>query len=135
MTVYHIMAVFRYTTVMKRAFVLILLITLLVSLSAAVAPVSASVGTVAVEIKKGSSEEIVWKAVREEYTDAWLERYAVSPLSFALAYSDELSSLLPLSDYLVSTETNGEVKVLDRMSGKIITFIMKDGGIAALSVE
>lgn len=135
MTVYHIMAVFRYTTVMKRAFVLILLITLLVSLSAAVAPVSASVGTVAVEIKKGSSEEIVWKAVREEYTDAWLERYAVSPLSFALAYSDELSSLLPLSDYLVSTETNGEVKVLDRMSGKIITFIIKEGGIAALSVE
>lgn len=135
MTVYHIMAVFRYTTVMKRAFVLILLITLLVSLSASVSPVSSSIGTVAVEIKKGSSEEIVWKAVREEYTDAWLEKYAVSPLSFALAYSDTLSSLLPLSDYLVSTETNGEVKVLDRLSEKVITFIMKEGGIAALSVE
>ncbi len=135
MTVYHITAVFRYTTVMKRALVLILLITLLVSLSASVAPVSASIGTVAVEIKKGSSEEVAWKAVREEYTDEWLEKYAVSPLSFALAYSDELSSLLPLSDYLVSTETNGEVKVLDRMSGKIITFIIKEGGIAALSVE
>lgn len=135
MTVYHITAVFRYTTVMKRALVLILLITLLVSLSASVSPVSASIGTVAVEIKKGSSEEVAWKAVREEYTDEWLEKYAVSPLSFALAYSDELSSLLPLSDYLVSTETNGEVKVLDRMSGKIITFIIKEGGIAALSVE
>jgi hypothetical protein len=135
MTVYHITAVFRYTTVMKRAFVLILLITLLVSLSASVSPVSSSIGTVAVEIKKGSSEEIVWKAVREEYTDAWLEKYAVSPLSFALAYSDTLSSLLPLSDYLVSTETNGEVKVLDRLSEKVITFIMKEGGIAALSVE
>ena len=129
------MAVFRYTTVMKRALVLILLITLLVSLSASVSPVSSSIGTVAVEIKKGSSEETVWKAVREEYTDAWLERYAVSPLSFALAYSDELSSLLPLSDYLVSTESGGEVKVLDRVSGKVITFIMKEGGIAALSVE
>ena len=129
------MAVFRYTTVMKRALVLILLITLLVSLSASVSPVSSSIGTVAVEIKKGSSEETVWKAVREEYTDAWLERYAVSPLSFALAYSDELSSLLPLSDYLVSTESGGEVKVLDRVSGKVITLIMKEGGIAALSVE
>ena len=129
------MAVFRYTTVMKRALVLILLITLLVSLSASVSPVSSSIGTVAVEIKKGSSEETVWKAVREEYTDAWLERYAVSPLSFALAYSDELSSLLPLTDYPVSIETNGEVKVLDRVSGKVITFIMKEGGIAALSVE
>ena len=129
------MAVFRYTTVMKRALVLILLITLLVSLSASVSPVSSSIGTVAVEIKKGSSEETVWKAVREEYTDAWLERYAVSPLSFALAYSDELSSLLPLSDYLVSTESGGEVKILDRVSGKVITFIMKEGGIAALSVE
>ena len=129
------MAVFRYTTVMKRALVLILLITLLVSLSASVSPVSSSIGTVAVEIKKGSSEETVWKAVREEYTDAWLERYAVSPLSFALAYSDELSSLLPLTDYLVSIETNGEVKVLDRVSGKVITIIMKEGGIAALSVE
>ena len=120
---------------MKRALVLILLIALLVSLSASVSPVSSSIGTVAVEIKKGSSEEIVWKAVREEYTDAWLEKYAVSPLSFALAYSDTLSSLLPLSDYLVSTETGGEVKVLDRLSGKIITFIIKEGGIAALSVE
>ena len=135
MTVYHIMAVFRYTDTMKRALALILLFTLLVSLSASVAPVSASIGTVAVEIKKGSSEETAWKAVREEYTDAWLEKYAVSPLSFALAYSDELSSLLPLSDYLVSTENGGEVKVLDRLSGKVITFIMKEGGIAALSVE
>ena len=135
MTVYHIMAVFRYTDTMKRAFVLILILSLLSSLTAAVAPVSASIGTVAVEIKKGSSEETAWKAVREEYTDEWLERYAVSPLSFALAYSDELSSLLPLSDYLVSTENGGEVKVLDRVSGKVITFIMKEGGIAALSVE
>ena len=135
MTVYHIMAVFRYTDTMKRALVLILILSLLSSLTAAVAPVSASIGTVAVEIKKGSSEETAWKAVREEYTDAWLERYAVSPLSFALAYSDELSSLLPLSDYLVSTESGGEVKVLDRLSGKVITFIMKEGGIAALSVE
>ena len=135
MTVYHIMAVFRYTDTMKRALALILILSLLSSLTAAVAPMSASIGTVAVEIKKGSSEETAWKAVREEYTDAWLEKYAVSPLSFALAYSDELSSLLPLSDYLVSTESGGEVKVLDRVSGKVITFIMKEGGIAALSVE
>ncbi len=120
---------------MKRALVLILLLSVLFSVHASVAPVSASIGTVAVEIRKGSSEELVWKAAGEEYSDGWLEKYSVSPLSFALAYSDELSSLLPLSDYLVSTEDGGEVKVLDRASGKVITFIIKEGGIAALSVE
>ena len=120
---------------MKRTLALLLLSVFLFPLCASVAPVSYSIGTVVIEMKKGSSEELVWNAVRREYNDEWLEKYAVSPLSFALAYSSELSSLLPLEDYLVSVETDGEVKVLDRESGRIIIFIIKEGGIAALRVE
>ncbi len=100
-----------------------------------VAPISSVLGKISVKPEEGSAEYLVWRAVKKEYSDRWLEDYTSSPVPFALAYSSSLSSLLPLSDYLVSVENDGEVKVLDRESGTVITFIIKEGRIAALRVD
>ncbi len=104
-------------------------------LFSSVAPVSASIGKVCVSPKKGSSEYLVWSAVRREYSDDWLERYTSAPVAFALAYSSSLSSLLPMHNCLVSEENDGEVKVLDCEKRTVITFIIKEGRIAALRID
>lgn len=120
---------------MKRVLVFALLSLTCFALSAVVAPVSTSIGKVSLSPERGSAEYLVWSAVRREYSDEWLERYTSSPVPFALAYSSVLSPLLPLSDYLVSVENEGEVKVLDMESGSVITFIIKEGSITALRIE
>ncbi len=104
-------------------------------LFSSVQPVSSKIGRVCVSPEKGSSEYLVWSAVKRQYSDEWLERYTSSPVPFALSYSDSLSSLLPLDDFLVSVESDGEVKVLDRESGSVITFIIKEGRITALRID
>ncbi len=120
---------------MKRVFVFLIVSAVLSLLPASIAPESVSIGTVAVDIREGSAEELVYKALKGEYSDEWLEKYTLSPISFALAYSEELSLLLPMDNFLISTMKNNEIKVLDQMGGSIITFIIKDGKIEALRVE
>lgn len=80
-------------------------------------------------------EEVVYSAVREEYTDSWLESYAFSPLEFALAYSDELSGILPLERFLLSSASGNEIKVQDQRTGMVLTFILKEGKIEAMSFQ
>lgn len=120
---------------MKRVLVFALLALMCSVLSAAVAPVSSTIGKVSLSPERGSAEYLVWSAVRREYSDDWLERYTSSPVPFALAYSSALSPLLPLDNYLVSEENEGEVRVLDMESGSVITFIIKEGSITALRIE
>lgn len=124
-----------YNPCMKRVFLLIVSSLLLFPLPAAVSPVSSLIGTVAVDIKEGSMEEVVYSAVREEYTDSWLGSYALSPLEFALAYSDELSGILPLDNFLLSSASGNEIKVQDRRTGMVLTFILKEGKIEAMSFQ
>lgn len=120
---------------MKRILVFALLSLLCFALSAAVAPASSTIGKVSLSPERGSAEYLVWSAVRRQYSDDWLERYTSSPVPFALAYSSALSHLLPLDNYLVSEENDGEVKVLDMESGTVITFIIKEGSITALRID
>ncbi len=120
---------------MKRVLVFTLAVLTSLSLFSAVAPVSTSIGRVVLSPDKGSAEYLVWSAVKSEYSDEWLEKYASSPVPFALAYSSSLSPLLPLENYLVSEENEGEVKVLDINGGSVITFIIKEGRITALRIE
>ncbi len=108
---------------------------LLLPLSASISPVSQSIGTVAVEIENGSAEELVYNAMREEYTSLWLEKYAINPTSFALAYSEALSTLLPMDNFLLSTLNGNEIKVLEQKSSTLLTFIIKEGRISALHKE
>lgn len=120
---------------MKRVLVFALAVLLSLPLFSAVAPLSTSIGKVSLSPVRGSAEYLVWSAVRREYSDGWLERYTSSPVPFALAYSSTLSPLLPLDNYIVSEENDGEVKVLDMESGTVITFIIKEGSITALRID
>lgn len=99
------------------------------------APYSERMGNIAVEIKEGSEESIIYKAVKEEYTDLWLEEYTSSPVPFAVAYSQTLSRLLPMEHFLLSESKDGRVKVLDQASNTLVTFIIKEGRITALQAE
>lgn len=119
---------------MKRVFVFLVVSAVLSFLSASVAPESVNIGTVAIDIKEGSAEAIIYNAMKSEYSDSWLEKYTISPISFALAYSEELSPLLPMENFLISSMKDNEIKVLDQTGGNIITFIFKDGKIEAVRV-
>ena len=126
---------FIYTGLMKRIFVFTVVALSSFLLFSSVSPVSSSIGKVCISPEKGSNEYLVLHAVKREYTDEWLEKYTQSPVAFALAYSSSLSSLLPLDDCLVSEENDGEIKVLDNKSGSVLTFLMKEGRIAALRID
>lgn len=120
---------------MKRVFVFFLVSAVLSLLPASIAPESVSIGTVAVDIRDGSAESLIYNAMKGEYSDEWLEKYTLSPVSFALSYSEELSPLLPMDDFLVSTMKDSEIKVLDQKGRSIITFIIRDGKIEAMRVD
>ncbi len=120
---------------MKRILLVALILFTLLPLYSSTAPVSNMLGSVCVSIEKGSEEELVYNAMRSEYTSEWLEKYALNGTSFALAYSDTLSSLLPMNDFLLSTLSGNEVKVLERGSGTLLTFIIKEGRLSALNKE
>lgn len=120
---------------MKRLLYISLFLVLFTFSLTASSPYSLSIGRVAVDIKEGTDESVIYSAMREEYTEDWLERYTSSPISFALSYSDDLSSLLPMKNFLLSTSVDGRVKVLEKESGTVITFVLKDGRISALDIE
>lgn len=120
---------------MKRILLVALVLFTLIPLYSSISPVSETLGNVCVSIEKGSEEELVYNAMRSEYTSEWLEKYALNGTSFALAYSEILSPLLPLDDFLLSTLSGSEVKVLVPESGTLLTFIIKEGRISALHKE
>lgn len=120
---------------MKRLIYILLSLAVVFTPLYAGAAYSTRLGNIAVDIKEGSDESIIYKAVREEYSDRWLDEYTSSSLSFALAYSSAFSPLLPLSNFLLSVSVDGRVKVLDQKSGTLLTFVLKEGRITALDIE
>lgn len=116
---------------MERIAIIVLCLLMPLQLSA-LAPVSADIGVVAVSVEEGSITDTALKAVREEYTESWLERYAASPLIFAEAYSSLLSGILPLSDPIAGIERNGAVDIQDLESGTVLSFIFQEGRLAAV---
>lgn len=106
-----------------------------ISLFAGIAPVSSAIGTVAVSIKPNSPEELVQKAFSSEFTEDWLTTYALESEPFAVAYSETLSQLLPLESFLLSVYDGNQVSVLPLSTGKVITVIIKEGRISALSLD
>ena len=113
--------------------ILLLAFTLFSLPLAASVPVSATIGRVAVEIPSGSITETALKAAESEYTEAWLDEYALDKISFGEAYSELLSSLLPLSDLIAGEERNNAVTLKSLADGTVLSFVFRDGKIAALT--
>lgn len=99
----------------------------------AVAPVSGTVGKVQCTIVPESITETALKAATEEYTEAWLDKYAVDKISFGEAYSEILSSSLPLDNPIAGEEKNNAVTLRSLADGTILSFVFADGRIAAVS--
>ena len=112
-----------------------LLLILLISFSPlyAVAPVSATVGRVQCSVVPQSITEIALKAASEEYTEAWLDEYAVDKISFGEAYSELLSASLPLDNPIAGEEKNSAVTLRSLTDGTVLSFIFQNGRIAAIS--
>ena len=100
------------------------------------APVSETIGRVAVEIDDDSITAIALEAASKEYTESWLDEYAADKISFGEAYSPLLSSLLPLSGNIIAgEEKNNAVTIMDMEDGTVLTFIFRGGRIAAISQD
>ena len=97
----------------------------------AVSPVSQFLGEVQTAVVPGSITETALEAVREEYTEDWLDKYTSDPMVFAEAYSEELGRLLPFDTVLAGKEKNGGVTLLDQKSGTAVAFNFTDGKISA----
>lgn len=119
----------------QSAMIRFILILLLSSSLYASSPVSGTIGPVQTSVEEGSITGIALKAASEEYTEAWLDQYAVDKVSFGEAYSSLLSDTLPLSDLIASGERNGAVSVMSLESGTVLSFIFTDGRISAVSLS
>ena len=112
--------------------VLLVIVFSLSSLHAAV-PLSESIGRIQTNVDPQSITATALNAAREEYTEAWLDEYAVDKVSFGEAYSPLLSSVLPLSNVVAGIEKGGAVSLRSLDDGRVLTFIFSDGRIAAVS--
>lgn len=120
-----------------RKLVLLMIISLLSLLPAAVYPVDSSIG-VLVEAAPESREGQIRQAFLEEFSPEWIEAHAEEGRSreFSLFYSDTLSSLLPLTAPLVSAEENGVIRMKDTTKGVLVTVFVNDElRITSLSVR
>ena len=114
--------------------VLLFLILIITPLTAAV-PVSETIGRIQTAVEEDSLTAIALEAAAEEYTEAWLDEYAVDKITFGEAYSALLSETLPLSNIIAGTEKNGAVTLKSLSDGTVITFIFLDGKINAVSLS
>lgn len=112
---------------------LILVAIISVSPLFAVAPVSDEIGRIQTAVADDSITCIALKAAGEDYTESWLDEFAVDKISFGEAYSGILSSLLPLHDPIAGEEKNNAVTLKSLSDGTVLTFIFVDGRIAAIS--
>lgn len=120
---------------MKKVVSLVLLIIVSFSLFSSVSPISGRIGRVCASPQKESVEEMVSKAMKSEYTDYWLEKYTLDPISFALLYSDVLSSIIPMDNFILSYFNKGEIKVLNLDSDKVLNIKIEEGKILALLID
>ncbi len=118
---------------MRRILPIIIALSLL-PLNASIVPRSESIGTVLVNIEDDSSAQMVLKAFSEEYTQAWLDSYAASDELFALAYTDTLSKILPMSNMIASSDRN-TVTIYSLNSKTTVSVILENNTIVAVSLK
>ncbi len=97
----------------------------------AAAPRSDYISSVAVSVEEGSITELALKAVREEYTESWLERYTDDPILRGEVLSPALSPSLPLSNPIAGTEKGESVQIMDLDTGTVLSLVFRDGRIIA----
>lgn len=120
---------------MKKIVLLFILFFISFSIFSSVSPLSGRIGKVCVSPQNGSVEEMVTKAMKSEYTDYWLEKYAHNPISFALLYSEVLSTIIPMENFILSYLDSGEVKVLNLDTNKVLNIKIEEGKILALLLD
>ena len=74
------------------------------------------------------------KMLREEFSTSFLETYTSDKLAFGAIYSDFLQSL-PLSNFVLSEEKEGEVDCLDLEGRRLISLFFKEDKLVSLSVK
>jgi len=126
---------------MRRIFLFILLLCSF-SLFAAIVPYSDTIGRIQVDIEEESNAEMVLKAFSEEFTEAWIEKYANNDQLFALAYSPILSTLLPMTNLIISEERDNTLSLYSLDSKDFVSVIvsniqasLENRAIVALSVR
>lgn len=120
-----------------RKLTILVILSMLSSLAAAVYPVDSEIGLI-VEAAPESTEGRILKAFCEPFSPEWIEEYAEEGRGreFSLFYSETLSSLLPLSSPLVSAEEDGVIRLKDTSKGVLVTVFIDDAQrITALSVR
>lgn len=120
---------------MKRASLILICIIVSSLLFATINPKSYTIGIVETDLEENSIYTRIYSAMKKEYSDEWLEKYAYSPTSFAVSYSSILSSLLPLDNFLIGKANKDEISVLDLESRKVLKLIIKEGKIFAILEE
>lgn len=96
-------------------------------------PTSESIGRIATDVAEGSITEIALEAAGREYTEEWLDDYAVDKVSFGEAYSPLLSEVLPLDNPVAGMEKGGAVSLMSLSDGTVLSFIFRNGRIVAVS--
>ena len=126
---------------MRRIFLFILLLCSF-SLFAVIVPYSDTIGRIQVDIEEESNAEMVLKAFSEEFTEAWIEKYANNDQLFALAYSPILSTLLPMTNLIISEERDNTLSLYSLDSKDFVSVIvsniqasLENRAIVALSVR
>lgn len=120
---------------MKKVVLLFILFFVSFSIFSSVSPLSGRIGKVCVSPQKGSAEEMVTKAMKSEYTDYWLEKYAHNPITFALLYSEVISSIIPMDNFILSYLDKSEVKILNLDTKQVINIKIEEGKILALLID
>lgn len=120
--------------IMKKLFLFLTLFLVLIPLFSVVVPISEKIGTVAVDIQKDSVEEMILRAVNEEFTEEWVEKYAIfdNKEMFIVSYTPLLSTSLPLENAIISVLINNEIRALSLEDNISLTFIIKDGKIEGI---
>ena len=97
-----------------------------------VVPESAKVGRVCVEVEEGSVEEMVLRALKEEFSLSWIENYCDESDAFLAAYSETLSSILPMENVIMGEFDGNGLYFYSQDTPGCFYFVIKEGRITAL---
>ncbi len=120
---------------MRLVTVILLLLLCLGTLPAGVYGLDREIGRLSYP-EKESSEDVLVRAFREEYSESWLDSYVdeKSRKEFSMQYSKMLLSLLPLDDLLFSQSDKEYFLLKSREKRTIVTVFHDDGKITAIGI-
>ena len=122
-------------TMKRLSLFLIILLCFSSFLFSGVIPVSGKVGKVCTEVKEGSVEEMVLKAMGEEFSLSWIEKYCDTSDGFLASYSPLLSSILPMEEIVLGLYDGNSIRLYSRKTGDCLSIIIKEGRISALQKD